>query len=148
MTTLSGPACPCMAQFPALIIGAVATRHPSRVKDSGQCCSTTRRSPMKSRTHFLLVAAALAALTTAAPAPTAEPPTQGIKKLTRAEFDDLMTKLSNWGRWGKDDQLGALNLITPEKRRQAAALVQEGISLSMARLAIKEPMDGSPAFVH
>jgi hypothetical protein len=41
-----------------------------------------------------------------------------------------------------------LNLITPEKRRQAAALVREGVSVSMARLAIKEPMDGSPAFVH
>jgi kynurenine formamidase len=103
---------------------------------------------MKSRTHFLLVAAALAALTTAAPAPTAEPPAQGIRKLTRAEFDDLMTKLSNWGRWGKDDQLGALNLITPEKRRQAAALVQEGISLSMAHPAIKERVEDSLPFVH
>ena len=75
-------------------------------------------------------------------------PGQGVKKLTRAEFDAMMTTLSNWGRWGKDDQLGALNLITPEKRRQAAALVREGVSVSMAHLAIKEPMDGSPAFVH
>lgn len=38
--------------------------------------------------------------------------------------------LSNWGRWGDDDLLGTLNLITPEKRRQAGALIQEGISVS------------------
>jgi kynurenine formamidase len=92
--------------------------------------------------------AVLAALAPAAPTSTAEPPTQLVKKLTRAEFDGLMTTLSNWGRWGKDDQLGALNLITPEKRKQAAALVHEGVSFSMARLAIKEPMDDSPPFVH
>ena len=22
----------------------------------------------------------------------------------------------NWGRWGNDDQMGAMNMITPEKR--------------------------------
>ena len=41
--------------------------------------------------------------------------------------------LSNWGRWGDDDQLGCLNLITPEKRKLAAALVQEGVPVSCAR---------------
>lgn len=40
--------------------------------------------------------------------------------------------LSNWGRWGPDDQLGTLNLITPEVRRRAAALVTEGTSVSCA----------------
>lgn len=40
--------------------------------------------------------------------------------------------LSNWGRWGKDDLLGTLNLITPEKRRQAYALATEGIAVSCA----------------
>ncbi|MDE0824356.1 MAG: hypothetical protein OSB07_10410, partial [Dehalococcoidia bacterium] len=44
-----------------------------------------------------------------------------------------MKSLSNWGRWGDDDQLGCLNLITPEKRLQAAALVQDGIPVSCAR---------------
>ena len=37
----------------------------------------------------------------------------------------MMTTLSNWGRWGKDNQLGTLNLITKEKRKRAAALVKE-----------------------
>jgi len=43
-------------------------------------------------------------------------------------FDDL----SNWGRWGEDDELGTLNLITPEVRRQAATTVREGFSVSCA----------------
>jgi kynurenine formamidase len=46
---------------------------------------------------------------------------------------EWMTSLSNWGRWGDDDQHGTLNLITPEKRKQAAALVQDGIPVSCAR---------------
>ena len=53
--------------------------------------------------------------------------------VTGAEFDRWKTELSNWGRWGADDEIGALNLITPEKRKQAAALVQEGVSVSLSR---------------
>jgi len=49
-----------------------------------------------------------------------------------AEYERWKKDLSNWGRWGKDDQIGALNLITPAKRKQAAALVKEGFSVSMA----------------
>ena len=44
-----------------------------------------------------------------------------------------MTELSNWGRWGDDNQLGALNLITPAKRVEAARLVETGTVVSMAR---------------
>jgi len=54
------------------------------------------------------------------------------KKLTKADIDAMMKELSNWGRWGKDDQLGAMNLVTPAKRKQAAALVKEGVSVSLA----------------
>ncbi len=43
-------------------------------------------------------------------------------EVTKAQIDQWMQELSNWGRWGADDQLGAVNLITPEKRRQALAL--------------------------
>ena len=49
-----------------------------------------------------------------------------------------MTSLSNWGRWGPDDQLGTLNLITPAKRAQAASLVKEGISVTCSRLIVPE----------
>jgi kynurenine formamidase len=41
-------------------------------------------------------------------------------------------RLSNWGRWGADDELGTLNLITEEHRRRAAALVRDGISVSLS----------------
>lgn len=50
-----------------------------------------------------------------------------------AQVLDWMESLSNWGRWGEDDQLGCLNLITQKKRIQAAALVQDGIPVSCAR---------------
>ena len=48
------------------------------------------------------------------------------------QYERWKKELSNWGRWGKDDEIGALNLITPAKRRQAAALVKEGVSVSLA----------------
>ena len=51
---------------------------------------------------------------------------------TEADFERAMEELSNWGRWGDTDGKGASNLITPEKRKQAAGLVQEGISVSLA----------------
>jgi kynurenine formamidase len=41
-------------------------------------------------------------------------------------FDEL----SNWSRWGADDELGTINLITAAKRVQAAGLVREGITVS------------------
>src|SRR5713101_2483032 len=70
------------------------------------------------------------------------------KELTKADIDEMMTTLSNWGRWGKEDQLGTLNLITPEKRKQAAALVKDGITISLAHPVIKENVESSVAFGH
>jgi kynurenine formamidase len=49
-----------------------------------------------------------------------------------SEVLSWVNSLSNWGRWGDDDQLGTLNLITPNVRRRAAAAVREGISVSCA----------------
>jgi len=54
-------------------------------------------------------------------------------QLMKADVDRWMTELSNWGRWGATDQLGAVNLITPEKRKAAIRLVREGIAVSLAR---------------
>jgi kynurenine formamidase len=53
--------------------------------------------------------------------------------VTNAEYERWQKELSNWGRWGPDDELGTLNLITPAKRKQAAALVKDGVSVSLAR---------------
>ena len=66
--------------------------------------------------------------------------------LTKGDVDKMFDALSNWGRWGKDDQLGAMNLITPEKRKTAARLVKEGVSVSLAHNVIKERSDDSPGF--
>jgi kynurenine formamidase len=51
----------------------------------------------------------------------------------------------NWGRWGADDELGALNLITPDKRRRAAALVRSGIAVSLSRPFPLEAAANNPA---
>jgi len=51
--------------------------------------------------------------------------------VSKAQVDRWITELSNWGRWGKDDQLGALNYITPAKRREAMALAKDGIVVSL-----------------
>src|SRR5258705_2951149 len=71
---------------------------------------------------------------------------QSRPAMTRETFDQWMTELSNWGRWGKQDEMGAINLITPAKRKQAAALVKDGVSVSMARNTIAEKAadNGSP----
>jgi kynurenine formamidase len=69
-------------------------------------------------------------------------------KVTRSDIDSMMKSLSNWGRWGADDELGTLNLITPAKRKQAAALVRDGLCVSLAHDASKTPSDNYSAFGH
>jgi kynurenine formamidase len=52
---------------------------------------------------------------------------------SQAELLGWLESLSNWGRWGAEDQRGTLNLVTPEVTRRAAGLVEEGTSVSCAR---------------
>ena len=77
-----------------------------------------------------------------------EPP-RAAQFQNQQDFERAFTELSNWGRWGTNDQLGTLNLVTPAKRRQALALVRAGVSVSLARDAekVKASDNGSP-FVH
>ena len=58
---------------------------------------------------------------------------------TDADVRSWIRDRSNWGRWGKDDQLGALNLVTPAKRVAATRLVKNGRSVSLSRPFPKEP---------
>ena len=51
---------------------------------------------------------------------------------TEAEVRGYFDRCSNWGRWGADDNAGTVNLITPDKRREAAALVKSGRAVSLA----------------
>ena len=75
---------------------------------------------MKIPTLFALLAAATLA---------EAPPSHTV---TPEQYERWKKELSNGGRWGKDDEIGALNLITAAKRKQAASLVKEGVSVSMS----------------
>jgi kynurenine formamidase len=63
---------------------------------------------------------------------------------TREEVLAYLHERRNWGRWGRDDQVGAINLITPEKKVKAASLVRSGRSVSLSRPFPKEPRHGNP----
>lgn len=65
-------------------------------------------------------------------------------ELTEEQVQEFFTSLSNWGKWGDADQLGALNYITPEKRAQAAGLVREGLTVSMSLPLATEPGPDNP----
>lgn len=67
------------------------------------------------------------------------------RNVTKEDVDRWMTELSNWGRWGRDDQAGTINLITRAKRREAAAQVHEGLSISLARDADVADEDAAAA---
>ncbi|MBV06585.1 MAG: cyclase [Gammaproteobacteria bacterium] len=53
------------------------------------------------------------------------------KPMSDKEFNVMLEEISNWGRWGKDDQLGTLNTITPTKKIEASRLVQSGRTVSL-----------------
>jgi len=63
---------------------------------------------------------------------------------TEDEVRALLRDRSNWGRWGKDDQLGAMNLVTPQKRAAAASLVHSGRTVSLSRPFPKTPAPNNP----
>lgn len=66
-----------------------------------------------------------------------------------AEFDQLFHQIKNWGRWGADDQLGAANLITDAKRKEAASLVKSGIAVGLAHSPLKDAAPDNPnVFTH
>jgi kynurenine formamidase len=52
--------------------------------------------------------------------------------VTAQEFSSMFSRLSNWGRWGPDDERGALNLLTSERVAAASRLVRDGVSVSLS----------------
>jgi kynurenine formamidase len=67
---------------------------------------------------------------------------------TDADFRRAMKELSNWGRWGEQDELGAANLITPAKRKQALALAREGRTISLSHDVPQEKAVDTPTFLN
>src|SRR6185436_13895066 len=57
------------------------------------------------------------------------------------EFDQLFQQVKNWGRWGADDQLGSVNLITAAKRKQALSLAKTGQTVSLVHNLLTEKAD-------
>ena len=54
------------------------------------------------------------------------------RKLTRKDVKKAANRCKNWGRWGKDDEIGTLNFTTPEDIVAAARLVRKGKVISLA----------------
>lgn len=50
-----------------------------------------------------------------------------------ADIEKLLPRLSNWGKWGKDDQLGTLNYLDGKKTAAAARLIKTGRTVVLAR---------------
>ena len=61
------------------------------------------------------------------------------------EILSYFQKLSNWGRWGDEDQLGTLNFLTPEKVQQSVSLVADGTTVSCARPVVFDPTPDATA---
>jgi kynurenine formamidase len=68
-------------------------------------------------------------------------------RVSLEEFERLFESVKNWGRWGPDDQLGTLNLITPARVRAAASLVRSGrrVSMSIPINTVAGPDNANPA---
>jgi kynurenine formamidase len=62
-----------------------------------------------------------------------------------ADFVALMTPLCNWGRWGVDDELGTLNLLTPEHAASAARAVETGRCVPLGRPLTVRPAPDDPS---
>src|SRR5215218_9055706 len=83
---------------------------------------------MRRRVSAIVLLLTMAGLAGPFPAAHAAP----LEMVTRAQFEAWFKEISNWGRWGKNDELGTLNLITAETRKAAAALVRDGVSVSLS----------------
>jgi kynurenine formamidase len=86
------------------------------------------------------VQAIAAGISIAAATPSlAQTPKAAAPPMSRSDFEKLLKQVSNWNRWGADDQRGATNLITAAVRRRALALVRDGECYSMAHDAEFQP---------
>ena len=63
---------------------------------------------------------------------------------TKEEVLAYLKEDNNWGRWGSDDQVGAVNMVTDEKRAAAARLVVKGRAVSLSREFPKTPAANNP----
>lgn len=73
----------------------------------------------------------------------------GPTRVSAREFADLHEACKHWGRWGGDDQRGALNFITPDQVRAATASVSSGRTVACSwPLDTKAGPDNPKPVVH
>ena len=74
---------------------------------------------------------------------------QTTATFTTADLDAMAQQVSNWGRWGAEDERGALNLITDAKRAAAGGLLQDGVAVSCALpVAVTPAADNEAPVAH
>ncbi len=71
-------------------------------------------------------------------------PNPVLPDVTSGYCQTLWRQVCNWGRWGADDQAGALNLISGDKRAAAARLVQEGTCIGLGNPWPVDPAPDNP----
>ena len=67
---------------------------------------------------------------------------------TEKQVLDYFQSLSNWGRWGKEDQLGTLNFLNEKKTKEAVSLVEDVVAVYCARpISFQESLDSTAPVV-
>ena len=108
-------------------MAAIERSNPMTPDDTGWPTILSRRRFLESS----LTGLAASLITPAVTAETAAVVTPRIT--TDDDIESLLPQLSNWGRWGKDDQLGTLNYITLQARLRAVALIKTGQAIPLGR---------------
>jgi len=76
-------------------------------------------------------------------------PATGRAPRNADEFDQMFQQIKNWGRWGANDELGTVNLITAEKRKQALKLAKTGQTVSLVHNPLTDKsVDNASPFEH
>ena len=123
----------------AAAMGTVALAHPGRAwatagepaaAGTGAAPETFSPPELLARQAARARRAAAAPMTNASPRPAAT----ASQSSGGTDYAAMYRDRRNWGRWGDDDQVGAINLITPEKRAAAAGLVRTGRTVSLSRV--------------
>lgn len=67
-----------------------------------------------------------------------------MSRVTEERAAAIFAATKRWGRWGDDDQRGALNLLTPERATRAAALARTGLVVACGRELAVTPAADNP----
>ena len=89
----------------------------------------------------LVVAATAFGFTSASAKASARQASAQRSPVNADEFDRLFQQVKNWGRWGADDQLGSVNLITAATRKKALSLAKTGQTVSLVHNPLTEKAD-------